>query len=156
MGSHTGKGVITFDAPLTVIGNNAFKYETNTTPSNWMTTISLPKSVTTIGAYAFSQCYSLTNITIPDSVISVGEYAFQSCNAVTNVTIGASVQTIASSAFYNCYEIKEVVCKSATPPTIADKYVFSGTEIAKVVVPAASLDAYKAAQYWSEFNIVSE
>lgn len=152
----TGKGVITFDAPLTVIGNNAFKYETNTTPSNWMTTISLPKSVTTIGAYAFSQCYSLTNITIPDSVISVGEYAFQSCNAVTNVTIGASVQTIASSAFYNCYEIKEVVCKSATPPTIADKYVFSGTEIAKVVVPAASVDAYKAAQFWSNYNIVSE
>lgn len=152
----TGKGVITFDAPLTVIGNNAFKYETNTTPSNWMTTISLPKSVTTIGANAFSQCYSLTNINIPDNVISIGEYAFQSCNAVTNVTIGASVQTIASSAFYNCYEIKEVVCKSATPPTIADNYVFYGTEIAKVVVPAASLDAYKAAQYWSEFNIVSE
>ena len=154
--SKTGKGVITFDAPLTTIGKNAFKRETNTTPSNWMTSISLPKSVTTIGAYAFSQCYSLTNITIPDSVISVDEYAFQSCEAVTSVIIGASVQTIGSSAFYDCEILKEVTCKSAVPPEIADKWAFYGTDITKVIVPAASVDAYKAADYWNNYNIVSE
>ena len=148
-----GVRIITFDIDVTKIGNNAFK---NNDLTDRMTSIILPESVQSIGEYAFYPCFSLRNIIIPDNVTSIGMSAFGSCQAATSVTIGADVTSIASSAFYNCYEIKEVVCKSATPPTIADKYVFSGTEIAKLVVPAASLDAYKAAQYWSEFNIVSE
>lgn len=151
-----GKYVMTFDAPLTTIGNEAFKRINNTTPSNWMTSISLPNNVKTIGNYAFAQCYSLTEITIPDSVETIGEYAFRSCNAATKVTIGSGVETIASGAFYNCYEIKEITCKSTTPPVVADKWVFNGAEITKVVVPAASVDAYKAADVWKNFNIVAE
>lgn len=148
-----GVRIITFDIDVTKIGNNAFK---NNDLTDRMTSIILPESVLSIGEYAFYQCFSLRNIIIPDNVTSIGMSAFGSCQAATSVTIGADVTSIASSAFYNCYEIKEVVCKSATPPTIADKYVFSGTEIAKVVVPAASVDAYKAAQFWSNYNIVSE
>ena len=154
--STTRKGVITFDAPLTTIGEKAFLRETNTTPSNWITSISLPKSVTTIGNYAFAQCYSLTEITIPDSVKTIGEYAFQSCDAATKVTIGSGIETIASGAFYNCYEIKEITCKSTTPPVVADRWVFYGTAISNVTVPAASVDAYKAADVWKNFNIVAE
>lgn len=155
--STTGKGVITFDAPLTAIGNEAFKRITNNTPSNWMTSISLPNSVETIGEYAFAQCFSLTNITIPDSVTSIGQYAFQSCQAATTVTIGSSVTSIASCAFYGCWELNQIICKSTTPPTIADKWVFY--DIASnptVIVPAGSVDAYKAANFWSSLNIVGE
>ena len=155
--STTGKGVITFDAPLTTIGNEAFKRITNTTPSNWMTSISLPNSVETIGDYAFAQCFSLTNITIPNSVTSIGQYAFQSCQAATTVTIGSSVTSIASGAFYGCWELNQIICKATTPPTIADKWVFY--DIASnptVVVPAGSVDAYKAANFWSDLNIVAE
>ena len=155
--STTGKGVITFDAPLTTIGNEAFKRITNTTPSNWMTSISLPNSVKTIGNYAFAQCYCLESIIIPDSVTSIGQYAFQSCQAATTVTIGSSVTSIASGAFYGCWELNQIICKATTPPTIADKWVFY--DIASnptVVVPAGSVDAYKAANFWSELNIVAE
>ena len=109
--STTGKGVITFDAPLTTIGNEAFKRITNTTPSNWMTSISLPNSVKTIGNYAFAQCYCLESIIIPDSVTSIGQYAFQSCQAATTVTIGSSVTSIASGAFYGCWELIRLFAK---------------------------------------------
>ncbi len=152
----TGKGVLTFDAPLTTIGEKAFQRVTHTTPSNWATSITLPEGVRTIGDYAFAQCYNLTTITIPDSVTKIGQYAFQSCNAVTTVTIGSSVDTIGSGAFYNCYEIKEIICKSTTPPVLADKWVFNGVDKStKVIVP--DVDTYKEAAVWSEFsNIVSE
>jgi hypothetical protein len=154
--SKTGKGVITFNAPLTIVGDCAFQRETNSTPSNWATSISLPKSVTSIGNYAFAQCYSLTEIVIPDSVVSIGEYAFQSCDAVTKATIGSGVATIASGAFYNCYSLVELVCKPTTPPTVADKWAFSDAPISKVVVPSSAVADYKAANVWSNFNIVTE
>ena len=147
--SKTGKGVITFDKDVTTIGAEAFYRTDNTTPSNWMTSITLPESVKTIGNKAFYQCFSLETINIPDSVETIGEYAFHNCNAVTSVTIGSNVKHIASGAFYTCYEIKEIVCKPTTAPTLADKWVFYNVEPERVVVPAASVDAYKAA--WSEF-----
>ena len=154
----TGKGVITFDKDITTIGDKAFQRVTNNTPSNWATSITLPESVKTIGDYAFAQCYSLTTINIPDSVTSIGQYAFQSCDAVTTVTIGNSVKSIGSSAFYNCYEIKEIICESTTAPALADKWVFNGVDkAATVYVPAASVDTYKAANFWSSFtNIVGK
>ena len=154
----TGKGVITFDRDLTTIGDKAFQRVTNATPSNWATSITLPASVTSIGDYAFAQCYSLTTITIPDGVTTIGQYAFQSCDAVTTVTIGSRVSTIGSGAFYNCYEIKEFNCKSTTPPALADKWVFNGVEkTATVYVPAASVDTYKNAEVWRNFtNIVGK
>lgn len=150
--SKTGKGVITFDRDLTTIGEKAFQRVTNTTPSNWATSITLPNSVKTIGDYAFAQCYNLTNIVIPDGVTSIGQYAFQSCNAVTTVTIGSNVTTIDSGAFYNCYEIAEIICKPTTPPTLADKWVFNGVETnsVNVFVPTAAVNDYKTA--WSVFT----
>ena len=154
--STTGKGVITFDAPLTEIGNEAFKRITNNTPSNWATSIILPEGLKTIGNYAFAQCFSLTEIVIPDTVISIGQYAFQSCQAATTVTIGSGVTSIASGAFYGCWELKEVVSKPTTPPAIADRWVFYDCDIRNVIVPAASVDAYKAANFWSSLNIVAE
>ena len=41
-----------------------------------LTSITIPKSVTSIGGGAFYQCDSLTSITIPDSVTSIGDFAF--------------------------------------------------------------------------------
>ena len=52
-----------------------------------MTSITIPDSVTSIGAEAFYNCSSLTSITIPDSVTSIGSNAFYSCSKLTTVNI---------------------------------------------------------------------
>ena len=44
----------------------------------------IPNGVTSIGAYAFSHCISLTGVTIPSSVTNIGEGAFFSCEELTD------------------------------------------------------------------------
>ena len=55
-----------------------------------------------IGDEAFSDCDYLTSITIPASVTSIGDGAFQNCSNLTSITIPASVTSIGSDVFLNC------------------------------------------------------
>lgn len=59
-------------------------------------------SVTSIGAFAFRDCSSLTSVTIPNSVTSIGNNAFEVCSGLTSVTIPNSVTSILGSAFFYC------------------------------------------------------
>ena len=45
------------------------------------------KPLTAIGAYAFSNCMSITSVTIPSSVTRIGSSAFSNCGSLTGVYI---------------------------------------------------------------------
>ena len=55
--------------------------------------------VTSIGYFAFIDCYSLTSITIPGSVTSIGDDAFFGCTSLTGATIANGVTSIGEGAF---------------------------------------------------------
>ena len=55
--------------------------------------------VTSIGEYAFCDCYSLTSIVIGNSVTSIGYGAFENCSFLTTIIIPESVTSIGSGAF---------------------------------------------------------
>lgn len=47
--------------------------------------IDFPEALTSIGSYAFYDCYNLLSVSIPSAVISVGQRAFEKCWALNKV-----------------------------------------------------------------------
>lgn len=68
----------------------------------FLTTITIPNSVTSIGIGAFTYCTGLTTITIPDSVTTISVETFLNCDGLTEVIIPNSVTNIDENAFKNC------------------------------------------------------
>lgn len=59
-------------------------------------------SVTSIGEYAFQNCWFLTSTQIPTSITSIGDYAFSYCTGLTSIEIPSSVTLLGQYAFHLC------------------------------------------------------
>ena len=70
-----------------------------------LTSVTIPNSVTSIGNSAFSYCYSLTSVTIPNGITSISDSAFSYCYSLTSVTIPNGITSISNNAFYYCYSL---------------------------------------------------
>ena len=81
-------------------------------------------SVTSIGFYAFYDCYGLTSITIPNSVTSIGVAALRYCTGLTSVEIPNSVTSIGGSAFYECSGLTSITIPNSVTSIGDDAFVF--------------------------------
>ena len=119
-----------------------------------LTSITIPNSVTNIGNSAFYNCRSLTSVTIGNSVESIGDEAFCSCRSLTSLTIPNSVTSIGYDAFYNCRSLTSIICLGTTPPDASD--LGANTSTCKLIVPHSAYNAYLRHAYWGQFlNIIS-
>ena len=105
----------------------------------------IPDSVTSIGVAAFCQS-GVSSITIPNSVTSIGESAFFNCLDLTSLVIPSSVTSIGDQAFLYS-SLRFITFRAKTPPIIGIDVGFPSI----IYVPAESVDAYKSAQYWSDY-----
>ena len=135
---------ITIPEGVTSIGSSVFQYCTS------LTSITIPERVTSIGEHAFQGCTSLTSITIPEGVTSIGNYAFWGCTSLPSITIPESVTIIGNGAFSSCYGLTSITIKPVVPPT-GRSSMFDLYSDCPIYVPAVSVEAYKNAQYWSDY-----
>ena len=75
---------------------------------SFLTSITIPDGVTSIGYGAFHNCSSLTSITIPDSLSSIDSWVFYGCTSLTSITLPDSVTSIGSSAFSGCTQLSTI------------------------------------------------
>ena len=111
----TGKGVITFNEDVTVIGNNAFEKQKN-----------------------------LEEITIPESVTKIGDSAFEGCIHLTCVIIPKSVTEIGNNAFNRCKNLRSVFFRGTTPPTLGLKVFDECSSDLKIYAPESYIARYKS------------
>ena len=97
-----------------------------------LTSITIPESVTSIGAYTFYGCNGLTSITIPEKVTSIGKWAFYGCSGLSSITIPQLVTSIGSSAFEGCSGLNSIT----VPQSVASigGYAFDGCNLESVKV----------------------
>ena len=138
---------ITIPNSVTSIGNYTFAYCSS------LTSIILPNSVTSIGWFAFYICSSLTSINIPNSVTSIGNCAFYNCTSLTSITLPNSVTSIGRYAFADCSSLTSITCLATTPPTCGKDCFRNVPRTIPLYVPAESVEAYKAADTWKEFDV---
>lgn len=77
-----------------------------------LTNLTLPESLTKIGADAFQGCSALKSIILPESLTTIGSGAFAECSALKSIVIPQKVSSIYQDAFSNCTGLKTVKLKT--------------------------------------------
>lgn len=110
----------------------------------WVTSVTIPEGITSIGAGAFWGCVNLTSVSIPNGVTTIGDNAFHGCDGLTSITLPDGLNYIGESAFLYCNSLESVMipngvrkiggnafrgCRSLTSITIPEgvKWINFGT-----------------------------
>lgn len=153
---------------VTEIGTDAFRMSD-------VTSVTIPNSVTKIGALAFNGCSSLTSVNFPSSLKTIGTQAFQECYSLggnvffsegleeigggafglcgfTSVTIPASVTSIGEHAF-DAY-LKSVIMLGTTPCECGEEAFGEYNSATTIYVPAGTGKTYKSSSsgHWYDYR----
>ena len=143
----TGLTSVKIPNSVTSLGNWAFG------GCSGLTSVEISNSVTSISTCAFADCTGLTSVKIPNGVTNLGTWAFSGCSSLTSVEIPNSVTSIDAYAFNECTNLTSITCEATTPPTCGGSVFYNVDKTAcTLYVPAASVEAYKAADTWKEFG----
>lgn len=96
-------------------------------------TSTVPKGVTSIGSYAFSECRAMTSFEIPSWVTSIGDRAFRSCS-----------------------NLKSVYSYNEQPITVPGDLFIDIPSDAILYVPTGTKKKYAAAQGWNAIKNIVE
>ncbi len=138
------------------IGTSAFEY------CRSVKSIQLPASVETVGVAAFSDC-GIHEFYLPEKVKSLPFALFADCAELTYLYLGDAVTSISGVVFGGCKSLKLLQIRTVVPPVMEvdsdeDPYTIDDDvkKNARLEVPSAAVNAYKAAPEWKEFTNISD
>ena len=141
---------ITIPPTVTNISSGAFFHSE-------LISIVIPASVKKMGPSVFLSCDSLTNVSISTSLNLLDHSMFSECKSLVSITIPNNIKSIGNGLFYNCSNLSEIRFDSIFPPKVLlgtdeTERLFEGNAPGRLIkVPAGSVNAYKTAQYWSNY-----
>ena len=144
---------ITLPKTVTSIGARAFS------GCRALTTLLLPDGVTAIGDEAFNGCKALTALTIPEGVTAIGAGTFENCAAITEMNLPAGISAIGSRAFAGCAKLVKFRANTATPATFtmgSDVFADCKLDAATLTVEEGGKALFAQADQWNAFGTIKE
>ena len=105
-----------------------------------ITSVSLPKSIYTIGNYAFQGCTNITSVELPAVLATIGRYAFQN-TGLTSLTISNDYMEIGAYAFCNCKGLEELTI-TTWALHVYDNTPFANCPVKKLYVNLQDVDSW--------------
>ena len=143
---------VTIGSNVKTIGRYAFS-ETN------IPSLSLPVGVEEVGDYAFAGCPRLATLDTGNGLRQMGRSAFYNCATLTEATLGVNITSIGTNAFGRCAALSQINANMPDPMVVEVGYnAFDGVNkmTCRLHVPRGSLEAYKEAPVWQEFQLISD
>ncbi|MBQ6585183.1 MAG: leucine-rich repeat domain-containing protein, partial [Coriobacteriales bacterium] len=134
---------------LEISGNGTMKSYAGTATGHgpWCsanpTIVVIDEGVTSIGAYAFYECSSITQVEIPDSMTMIQNNSFSYCTSLRSIIIPQSVSSLGSSVFLGCtsLEAADVRCKKLS------QGLFTGCSALETVTISAGVKTINASAF---------
>lgn len=121
-------GVENLELPqgLKKIGNQAFR-------ESGLVTITIPNSVTSIGVYAFKDCYWLEKVV---GLMNLSGAMFEGCESLTSVSFDeqSKMKTLNSRAFANCSKLTDIELPNSIT-TIGEQAFFNCSSMLTLTIP---------------------
>ncbi|MDE6682018.1 MAG: leucine-rich repeat domain-containing protein, partial [Muribaculaceae bacterium] len=165
---------VTLPASIVKVGANAFT-DSSLSEIKGAEGVELSKTITSLGAYAFSGCEDLTtlflpesltsvpeglykgcglsSVEIPETIVSLGASSFENNASLISLNIPASVAEIGENAFAGCTALQTIKVNSVYPPAISEN-TFSESlyPVAHLQIPSGFEEEYKAKDGWKNFT----
>ena len=130
-GTASQYGSNSYNTENNVVGVRMFAYMTS------LERLVLPKDVTTIKEYAFSDCTKLTEVVIPDDVETIGNYAFSyerissGTNKIASLTLPSKLKQINPYTFRYMRYLQDIVIPDSV--TSIGQYAFYNCDALRTV-----------------------
>jgi hypothetical protein len=122
------------------LGNGITSIEPYAFSNTGLTAVTIPRTVTRIGFYAFESNTSLKSVTIANAKTGIGEGAFANNVKLATVSLGSGVTSIGDSAFLNNHSLKSVTFAAKAPTVGVD--AFKGVPFGAKAIRAPGLPGY--------------
>ena len=142
------RGPLVLPSTLTIITEDTFM------ENMFSGELKLPASLQELGGNAFMGCSRISGtIEIPENIIAIDRGTFSGCSSIQKLVLPSTMDVIKSGAFQDCFGLENIVCNAVTPPYVSIG-AFDGVSKSNVVVevPEASIETYRSAPGWTEFN----
>ncbi len=159
------------DKRVVAIADEAFYYQSN------ISEIELPRSVKTVGSYAFAGCSMLQSVTLHRELTSIGigafygctsmtaaafeagsamtaipKDAFRECTALVTLNIPSFIKTVGANAFFGCTALETLTVEEGVL-SLGDQCFQNCTALANVTLPASLADTPAVAEDGTAYTL---
>jgi hypothetical protein len=98
--------------------------------------VTMPRTCTSIGEYAFDGCSGLKELTIPSSVLDIGDSAFRGCSGLTELTFRSSLTNIGYQTFRGCSRLRAVAIPDSVT-SIGQAAFYGCSALTQLTIPSS-------------------